>query len=182
MLRRILAIGAAVAVVIGLLIWFTQCGPNGDCGPAITGPGPVQQVRSASADPTGQVESASPTTSSPQPKSSPTSTVTKRRIDPASGLWLVDLADLPPEASDTMDAIRAGGPFQFDKDGTTFRNAERILPKQPLGYYAEFTVVTPGERTRGARRIVTGGPKFGTVNDEFYYTADHYQSFERIRP
>ena len=50
-------------------------------------------------------------------------------------------------------------------------NRERILPRQPQGYYQEYTVITPGSRDRGARRIVAG------ENGERYYTDDHYASF-----
>ena len=39
----------------------------------------------------------------------------------------------------------------------------------------EYTVVTPGSRDRGARRIVAG------AGGEYYYTDDHYDSFRRIR-
>ena len=52
---------------------------------------------------------------------------------------------------------------------------EGILPDHQRGYYREYTVVTPGLSHRGAKRIVTGD------GGEFYYTANHYQSFERIR-
>ena len=38
----------------------------------------------------------------------------------------------------------------------------------------EYTVRTPGESDRGARRIVAG--RDGTM----YYTSDHYDSFRRI--
>ena len=55
-----------------------------------------------------------------------------------------------------------------------FGNFEKILPKQDRGYYREYTVKTPGEKDRGARRIVTG------KGDERYYTDDHYKSFRRI--
>jgi ribonuclease T1 len=41
--------------------------------------------------------------------------------------------------------------------------------------YHEYTVPTPGVRSRGARRIVCG------VIPECYYTADHYRTFRRIR-
>jgi len=60
-----------------------------------------------------------------------------------------------------------------------FANRERILPRQPRGYYTEYTVRTPGQRNRGARRIVAGGDV--AVTREFWYTDDHYQSFRRIR-
>lgn len=74
-------------------------------------------------------------------------------------------------------AINAGGPFAYPgKDGTIFGNYERLLPIQPRGYYAEYTVPTPGERSRGARRIVAGRAA------ELYYTRDHYTTFVRLTP
>ena len=95
---------------------------------------------------------------------------------PASGsMPLIEFAQLPPEAHDTLSAIRQGGPFAYQRDGVVFGNFERILPKRPRGYYHEYTVKTPGARNRGARRIVSGTP------GEYYYSADHYQSFNRIR-
>jgi len=82
---------------------------------------------------------------------------------------------LPPEARDTLARIERGGPFPYRKDGSTFRNRERLLPARERGYYREFTVPTPGARDRGARRIVAG------AGGERYYTDDHYRSFKRIR-
>jgi ribonuclease T1 len=96
--------------------------------------------------------------------------------DPESGLAWVDAGDLPLEARDTLELIDAGGPFPYPgKDGSTFGNLEGLLPKQPRGYYAEYTVPTPGSRDRGARRIISGD------GGEYYWTADHYSHFERIR-
>ena len=89
----------------------------------------------------------------------------------------VTVAELPPEARETLRLIDAGGPFPYRRDGISFQNRERRLPEQPRGYYREYTVPTPGSRDRGARRIVSGD-KPPTV---FYYTADHYKSFRRIR-
>ncbi|HEX5649773.1 MAG TPA: ribonuclease domain-containing protein [Steroidobacteraceae bacterium] len=83
---------------------------------------------------------------------------------------------LPPEAFATLEAIARGGPFRYDRDGTTFQNREGLLPERPRGYYREYTVDTPGSRDRGARRIVTGGDPPET----YYYTDDHYRSFRRI--
>ncbi len=103
-------------------------------------------------------------------------------MDAASGLRWVALSELPPEASTTLAAIRVGPPFPTRKDGSVFGNLEGLLPKREHGYYREFTVPTPGEDDRGARRIVTGGPRYGVANGEFFYTGDHYESFERIRP
>ncbi|YAL82616.1 ribonuclease domain-containing protein [Dermacoccaceae bacterium W4C1] len=90
------------------------------------------------------------------------------------GLSTVATADLPRQARQTIALIKAGGPFPYRQDDQTFSNREGVLPEQPRGYYREYTVITPGEDDRGARRIVTG--KDGTM----YYTDDHYDSFRRI--
>ncbi len=89
----------------------------------------------------------------------------------------VAAAQLPDEARATLKLIDAGGPFPYRRDGIAFQNRERRLPEQDRGYYREYTVPTPGSVDRGARRIVTGG-KPPVV---FYYTADHYKSFQRIQ-
>ena len=91
-----------------------------------------------------------------------------------SRLSVVALADLPPEAAQTIDLIDAGGPYPHDQDDGVFQNREEILPDQPEGYYREYTVATPGSHDRGARRIVTGN------GGELYWTDDHYASFARI--
>jgi ribonuclease T1 len=86
----------------------------------------------------------------------------------------VAVAELPPEAHDTLQLIKRGGPFPYPRDGVVFGNYERLLPVKPRGYYHEYTVKTPGVRNRGARRIVCG------IVPECYYTGDHYRSFQRI--
>ncbi len=91
----------------------------------------------------------------------------------------VKLNDLPPEARHTLQLIKQGGPFPYEKDGSVFGNYEKILPKKQRGYYREYTVKTPYARNRGARRVVAGGEP--ALNREFYYTADHYASFRRIK-
>ena len=83
---------------------------------------------------------------------------------------------LPLEAIETIALIERGGPFPYDRDGVTFQNRERRLPERPRGYYREYTVPTPGERDRGARRIVTGGDP----PEVYYYTDDHYGSFRQV--
>lgn len=107
----------------------------------------------------------------------PTATQTVRTgdIDPVSGLPWIREEELPSEGRATLALIDQGGPFPFpDKDGSTFGNFEGLLPDHPRGYYHEYTVVTPGSQDRGARRIITGDA------GEFYWTEDHYRSFERI--
>ncbi|MER6027600.1 ribonuclease domain-containing protein [Streptomyces sp. NPDC001851] len=83
--------------------------------------------------------------------------------------------DLPSQAHDTLNLIDQGGPFPYSQDGTVFSNKEGVLPSQSYGYYHEYTVVTPGSPTRGARRIVTG-----EESREDYYTSDHYATFNLI--
>ncbi|WP_055564811.1 ribonuclease domain-containing protein [Streptomyces atriruber] len=92
----------------------------------------------------------------------------------ARGMATVRADRLPAEARQTLRRIDDGGPFPYRKDGTVFGNFERELPRQKRGYYHEYTVRTPGERDRGARRIVTGS------GDEVYYTDDHYASFKAV--
>ncbi|MFE1792297.1 ribonuclease domain-containing protein [Streptomyces sp. NPDC059525] len=82
---------------------------------------------------------------------------------------------LPDEAYDTLELIDQGGPFPYSQDGIVFQNREQVLPGRTTGYYHEYTVITPGSPTRGARRIVTG-----QQYQEDYYTADHYATFRRI--
>lgn len=91
----------------------------------------------------------------------------------------ITVTTLPHEARDVLARIHAGGPFQFERDGVAFGNRERLLPSRERGFYHEYTVVTPGVRTRGARRIVCGGPR--QAPEVCYYTDDHYASFRRIR-
>ena len=91
----------------------------------------------------------------------------------------IAVSQLPPQGQGMMALIYQGGPFRYDKDGTVFGNREKILPKQNRGYYREYTVKTPSERTRGARRIVCGGLK-PAAPDACYYTDDHYASFRKI--
>jgi len=85
------------------------------------------------------------------------------------------MSELPPEARETLELIRKGGPFPYAKDGAVFGNREGALPRQKHGYYREYTVKTPHVRNRGGRRIIWG------AGGEYYYTADHYNTFRRIR-
>ena len=86
----------------------------------------------------------------------------------------VRVGELPPDARQTLALIQAGGPFPYARDGVVFGNREGRLPRQPRGYYREYTVKTPGARDRAARRIIAGR------GGERYYTDDHYRTFRRI--
>lgn len=112
----------------------------------------------------------------------PASTETGAIPDPPSAGKFIQYSDLPSvlvtklpaEAWDTLELIASGGPFPYDRDGLTFQNREGILPDFERGHYQEYTVTTPGESDRGARRIVAG------AQGELYYTDDHYASFREI--
>ena len=118
-------------------------------------------------------------TATAMPKRRATATPTSRAgvratRTPNDGLPTIELDKLPKEARETIRLIQRGGPFPYEKDGATFGNREGLLPKQPNGYYREYTVITPGSRDRGARRIIGGR------GGELYYTDDHYDSFKRV--
>ncbi|BBX84992.1 ribonuclease domain-containing protein [Mycolicibacterium aubagnense] len=111
-------------------------------------------------------QSATPTGPSPTAKST-------------SGLPVCQLSSLPAEAGTTVNLIHHGGPFPSSRDGIVFGNFEHRLPNQQRGYYHEYTVPTPGAKTRGTRRVITGGEP-PTSPPEFYYTGDHYETFCQI--
>lgn len=152
--RKILSLVAAV--LVAAVVWWSQHG--GDGGAERT------DARS------GQSSSLDGTTT---PGAGGADRDSDR--DPETGLPWIDADRLPAEARDTLELIDDGGPYPYDRDGITFENREGILPERDIGHYHEYTVPTPGEGDRGARRIVTGD------EDEFFWTADHYDSFERIR-
>ena len=101
--------------------------------------------------------------------------VAQRAPTPAVPVGEIHVDQLPKEAKATIALIKKGGPYPYAKDGAIFGNREGQLPKQKRGYYREYTVKTPGERTRGARRIVVGSA------GEMYFTEDHYNHFRLIR-
>jgi ribonuclease T1 len=104
-----------------------------------------------------------------------------RESAPVAPPSVVSLAELPAQAQETHRLVLKGGPFPYPKDGISFGNRERQLPRKARGYYQEYTVKTPGSRDRGARRIVCGGER-PTQPEACYYTDDHYASFRRIAP
>ncbi|GAA6623320.1 ribonuclease domain-containing protein [Scytonema sp. NUACC26] len=91
-----------------------------------------------------------------------------------TGIPQVAISQLPPEVQITINLISQGGPFPHGKDSTVFKNLEGLLPSQPLGYYKEYTVETPGASDRGGRRLIVG------QNGEMYYTSNHYNSFQEV--
>jgi ribonuclease T1 len=91
----------------------------------------------------------------------------------------IAVQDLPKEGQETYQLIRQGGPFRYEKDGVVFGNREKQLPAAKRGFYREYTVKTPGERSRGARRIVCGGEQ-PQLPQQCFYTQDHYTSFREI--
>lgn len=169
--RAFLLLVAAAALVVWFFTPADQDGP-----PPSSGDTSSSESRSGapSSSPTHQLTETN--TPSTEPTTVPSTPPGSEGTDPASGLPVVRLADLPPEAARTVDLIDAGGPFpEPEHDGGTFGNREELLPDQPYGYYREYTVPTPGAETRGARRIVAGR------GGELYWTADHYSSFSLIR-
>ena len=148
-------LGLVVAILAAVVLWWQQ----GDAGTTTEDPQ------------AGPTSSQTPTS---EPPGLPSPSGTAPTSDPSSDLPVVEVADLPPEAQDTLELIDAGGPYPYDQDDETFLNREGMLPDEPEGYYREYTVETPGSDDRGARRIVTGS------NGELYWTDDHYSSFSRI--
>ena len=71
------------------------------------------------------------------------------------------------------------GKFTYSQDDQTFGNFEGYLPSAAKGSYREYTVLTPGEGDRGARRLITSGAtnRKSVVYTAMYYTDDHYDSF-----
>jgi len=102
------------------------------------------------------------------------SVVAQAACGDVSDFDVVALSDLPSQATDTVILILDGGPYPFPQDDGVFQNREGLLPACSLGYYHEYTVITPGSDDRGARRIVTGS------RGEFFYTSDHYASFDLV--
>ncbi|MFI8827293.1 ribonuclease domain-containing protein [Streptomyces sp. NPDC053431] len=159
MIHRCARLGLTLLAGLALLLTgLTGCSGGG------TGPGDAAPSRTPAPSRTaasGPASAGAPTRASGRPTAS-------------SGLPTVREDELPREARQTLALIRSGGPFPYARDGAVFSNFERVLPRRQRGYYHEYTVRTPGERDRGARRIVTG------QRGETYYTDDHYQSFREV--
>lgn len=123
--------------------------------------------------PSSAPPSAVPTagqTTTPERGSAPTAPA----VANPSALPTINASQLPKEARQTLALIAKGGPYPYDRDGVNFGNFEGLLPKKSGGFYKEYTVPTPGESDRGARRIIVG------KDSAKYYTPDHYESFTFI--
>lgn len=156
-----------IALLVMALMLMAGCGtapvaaantPAGTSATAITTTTPSSKKATPTATP-----SSKKATATPRPKPAR-----------ADGLKTVYTFQLPKEAQRTITLIKKGGPFPYERDGITFQNREGLLPQKARGYYSEYTVITPGSRDRGARRIIAGN------KGELYYTEDHYDSFVRV--
>jgi hypothetical protein len=98
-------------------------------------------------------------------------------IDQRTGQVYTGTVDLQP----TLDRIDAGIRFPSRNDGSVFQNrptgggGTSLLPVQPLGYYTEYVVPTPGIKGPGPQRIIVG------KGGETYYTPDHYNTSTPVR-
>lgn len=173
--RTTQVLSTLASVLLLVAVWWIQSQGDDDGSRA----GDRASSSTPSPTPSPTQDSTPSSTQGSRPETAPTSTAPPASGGDAvdeDGLPYVDLADLPPEAAETVALIDAGGPFPYPgKDGSTFGNFEGVLPDRQRGYYAEYTVETPGLEHRGARRIIAGD------GGELYWTADHYESFERIR-
>jgi ribonuclease T1 len=184
--RTLRSLGTAAAVFVLLVLGYVVLGliqGDGDASgsassaPVASAPATLN-VPSVSASPS-RTPTAAPSTAftadPTEPGGEPAGDPGRTGVDPYSGLRWISVDDLPDEAIDTLELIEEGGPFPYPgKDGSTFGNFEGLLPDERRGYYAEYTVETPGLSHRGARRIIAGD------GGELYWTQDHYESFERI--
>jgi ribonuclease T1 len=159
------AVVALIAVVAVAAAWWWQH----DRGQANQNPSATTQSVP------GAVPVPPPPRNHPAPAQRP-----QKQTFPKSNAPIVDLAKISDEeersaVSDMVDAIDAGGPFRYRKDGTVWQNREHRLPAKENGYYHEYTVDTPNSDDRGARRIIAGSHR------ELFYTRDHYRTFTTLR-
>ena len=164
---------AAGVLLVLVALWLvlgdaTGDGEGGAAGSSTTASSSSRSATSSAVTPSSTRRSTPSSTGRTTP-SSPTGERT-----PDSGLPTIAASELPREGRETLRLIHRGGPFPYDRDGITFQNRELILPAQPRGYYAEYTVPTPGESDRGARRLVAGD------GGDVYFTDDHYRSFRQV--
>lgn len=171
-------------ILLLLLPVFAACEAGSTLQEAASQAGAVLEAAAtidaqANVTPTRTPRTRATATRTPRVRATPTRTPRARatatpRSQSVSGLPTVRYQNLPREAKETIALIEQGGPFPFERDGITFQNREQLLPRKRNGYYREYTVITPGSRDRGARRIIAG------AEGELYYTDDHYDSFKEV--
>ncbi len=157
--RRPVVLGVGAALVMALVVLVQAfAGPTGGNAPSRSAPGP-SVAAPASPLPMAPAPAARDADDAPIPvvEGSPVSDPEQVR-----------------EIRRVLTLAARGPPYPHRQDGTSFQNRERRLPQMPRGHYREFTVRTPGESDRGARRLVIG--KDGVI----WYSVDHYQSFRRL--
>ena len=127
----------------------------------------VETVPTPDAAPKGS--DATPATTSPR-----TSVIVRKIVVKDQSGAVVFRGDV--DLDGTLTRIERGERFPHRNDGGVFRNLEGRLPKKSNGYYREYVHPTPGLDGPGPQRIVMGR------GGEVYYTADHYRTFQKIRP
>jgi ribonuclease T1 len=162
-----LLLGLAVAALAVFNLFIAPGGAPPGTGGQSAGP-------QETATPAPAFSTPAPTSATSAPAAAPPSSAKATGAPNVAGLPTIRESQLPAEGRRTLALIRQGGPYPYTRDGVTFGNFERILPRKASGYYKEYTVPTPGESDRGARRIVAG-----QAGDK-YYTADHYETFKFI--
>ncbi len=174
---KLVARGAGV-LLLGLLVWWIQSrsAATTTTTSSTTSTPPRATPRPAPQQLPPDVPRTSPPARPPTPIT-PTATATPPTASPSTAdLNSIRDAAEREQVRSIIEIIDAGGPFRYSKDGSTWQNRERRLPKQRPGHYREYTVDTPGSDDRGARRIIAG------AEHELYYTRDHYDSFTALRP
>lgn len=163
-MKRSQMLWTVVALVV-MLGGFLLDRATSDDGPA----GVTALATTTSSSAPSELSIDDPVIAAPTTTDAPSAPVTR-----FSDLPTITVDELPVEALAVLDAIDAGGPFEYRQDDSTFQNREGILPDEPAGHYREYTVETPGSPDRGPRRIIGG------ADGERYWTDDHYDSFFEI--
>lgn len=172
--RNLTLVARSVGVLlVGLLVWWIQSRSAATTAPSTTAT-TATTTRPAPQQLPPDVPRSSPPATRPTTPTTPSTTSATASSSTADLNSIRDAAERDQVRS-IIDAIDAGGPFRYSKDGSTWQNRERRLPKQRPGHYREYTVDTPGSDDRGARRIIAG------AEHEIYYTRDHYDSFTQLR-
>ena len=119
----------------------------------------------------------------------------------------ISVAELPPEARNTLQLIKSRGPFPYPRDGVVFGNYEHKLPELPRGCTSDTLLTKSADcgrrceadapapkgsappcrvryheytvKTPGAHNRGARRIVCGIL-PECYYSSDHYRSFYRI--